>query len=1356
MSAVTSSPNQATVSFTTSASNGSPILYYLASSSPGNFTGISYSGSPVVVSGLTNAVSYTFQVYAVNSLGTSTPSSASNAVTPQAASLPLIIYPYTISSGNPNASSATINFNTNIAGTSTINYGLTASYGTASASLISTTSHSVLLTGLSANTTYHYRIAAYDSNGDIATSSDQTFITVVSCNYYVDSINGSDSNPGTDASVPKQNLLSVPAVSNGATICLRRGSTFTDSLYVGLSSPINNVTVRDYGPANLPKPVIDNSAVIASSSWSLVSGTSNLYQVTVSGPGTVNTPYGSDSHSNIWINIWECKSAPCVGPALGGNDNNLNIQNSQALASSTPGSYYIAGAPGGNPPSNQSSFTIYMSPSDGTSPITNGYAYTYSARYAGLYLYGSNDTVINIVSKKNAFNDGSIVQGGPNGGSPTFSGIEADQGGKHNMLCSSGCTVSDSSFNDEYYGYYGNMLVVFDSTGGQSKPFTCNNCSFIDGLNEGHNQSAFYTHAGSGPNAVSSLTFNGVLIKGDVSDNFGGISGSLTTGPANINGLLCDNISTCLAAPTGLSTNVAGSKFINSVTSLNSTFINFGGDNSSLSLASSSYCGSAQNAAVYANANNLSISVATSTFFMKTTGGALGTGGGSSYLHVNNSIFDNDGTVGNAVIGANTNQYVADNNVFTPNIQSWFFNSVKYTNLFAWQSTTSQDVNSVTSRADVAAATTTACTIPTFTFSGPSSGNVNGASSNFTITPNLSFTGTTTINMTGSGSAGLTPITLTFNNSTSPQTFNITPTATGTITLTPFISTASTMPSFEPPLPLSYLSATTTPSAPYGPVTATAGNTTATILFSAPASNGGLPITSYTVISSPGNISTTTTSTTVTMTGLTNGQAYTFTVTATNAAGTGPGSNSNQVTPFTIPGAPTGIIATAGNTVASVTFTAAPNNGSPITGYTVFSSPAGGTDTNVASTTLTHLITGLTNGQSYTFTVTATNIAGTGATSTASNSITPSTVASVSTNSTTNISTTTATLNGSILSTGGSDASQTGFAYSTDSNLVTSVSTTTSGAKTGMASFSNDIANLIPNQTYYVRAYAVNVSGTTTGSILSFLTLPLPPAVSTISAAGASANSISVSGNITATNGVNASSEGFVYGTTGSYGATTTIAGSSFGTGVFNATISSLACGALYHVAAFAVNTGGTTYGSDATTTTAACPVTPTVTTPTISVSSSGGSVSASTLASILAPGPATTAYLKSLMNALVPVQGCPIGFICKPKTTTKNQETITKQTLVNNPQAPVITSATFTRSIQVGATGKDVKILQKYLNSQGYTIATTGPGSLGHETDLFGNLTKQALKTFQKAHGLPATGFFGPLTQKVVNSTMK
>jgi uncharacterized protein (TIGR02145 family) len=74
------------------------------------------------------------------------------------------------------------------------------------------------------------------------------------------------------------------------------------------------------------------------------------------------------------------------------------------------------------------------------------------------------------------------------------------------------------------------------------------------------------------------------------------------------------------------------------------------------------------------------------------------------------------------------------------------------------------------------------------------------------------------------------------------------------------------------------------PDAPTSPV-ATAGNAQASVTFIAPASTGGGTITSYTVMSSPGNFSTTGPSSPLVVTGLANLTAYTFTVVATNATG---------------------------------------------------------------------------------------------------------------------------------------------------------------------------------------------------------------------------------------------------------------------------------------------------------------------------------------------------------------------------------------------------------------------------------------------------------------------------------------
>ena len=85
-----------------------------------------------------------------------------------------------------------------------------------------------------------------------------------------------------------------------------------------------------------------------------------------------------------------------------------------------------------------------------------------------------------------------------------------------------------------------------------------------------------------------------------------------------------------------------------------------------------------------------------------------------------------------------------------------------------------------------------------------------------------------------------------------------------------------------------------TPGAPTSCV-ATAGVTSASIIFTAPTITGSSAITSYKATSSPGGFIGSSATSPITVSGLTTGVTYTFSVVAINSAGSGPATITNAI-----------------------------------------------------------------------------------------------------------------------------------------------------------------------------------------------------------------------------------------------------------------------------------------------------------------------------------------------------------------------------------------------------------------------------------------------------------------------------
>src|SRR5438309_6084074 len=163
------------------------------------------------------------------------------------------------------------------------------------------------------------------------------------------------------------------------------------------------------------------------------------------------------------------------------------------------------------------------------------------------------------------------------------------------------------------------------------------------------------------------------------------------------------------------------------------------------------------------------------------------------------------------------------------------------------------------------------------------------------------------------------------------------------------------------------------PSAPQN-LQASAGDGQVTLTWNPPSDDGGSPILLYTIYrgtSSGGEsfLLTVPLVTTYIDLTVTNGVTYYYQVSATNAVGEGPRSNEASATPnppATVPGAPQGLGATAGDaTIALVWSPPGSDGGSPITNYKIYRSTTTGGESPRATIgpVLTYSDTSLTNGQ---------------------------------------------------------------------------------------------------------------------------------------------------------------------------------------------------------------------------------------------------------------------------------------------------------------------------------------------------------------------------------------------------------
>ena len=299
-------------------------------------------------------------------------------------------------------------------------------------------------------------------------------------------------------------------------------------------------------------------------------------------------------------------------------------------------------------------------------------------------------------------------------------------------------------------------------------------------------------------------------------------------------------------------------------------------------------------------------------------------------------------------------------------------------------------------------------------------------------------------------------------------------------------------------------------------------------------------------------------------------------------------SSSGVAAVLAAPTAITGPVSAVGTTSATASGTVNPNGQSTTwyfeygtsTGYgKKTSSKSAGSGT--ANVQVSGTLTGLTPGTTYHYRLVATS--GGGTTRGGDGIFTTSSAPVTVTGSTTGVTVSSATLNGTVDPNG--RATTWYFEYGTSTSYGSKTPLKSAGSGTTATSVSAAVSSLTPGRLYHYRLVAASDAGTSRGADRTFSTAG-PPTVVTVLASSLTPSSARLNGNVTA-NGL-ATTWYFEYGTSASYGSKTPTRSAGKGTKPVNVSfaLTRLRTATTYHYRLIARNVAGTMRGANLTFTT--------------------------------------------------------------------------------------------------------------------------------------------------------------------------